>query len=241
MRLLLPPSETKSHGGDEPPLDLGQLGFAQLNRVRATLLGVLGKLATDPRRSRTTLGLSVHQEAEIARNATLLTSPTMPAISRYAGVLYDALDAPSLSSAARRRAARTIVLCSALFGALRPDDPIPAYRLSAATTLPGLGTLTTVWRPSLPQALAAGDGPVIDLRSGTYTTLAPLAGAVSVRVVAADGRTVSHHNKAAKGQLVRAFLTAPREPKTLNALIAAAGSAGLTVRRADECTLEILI
>ena len=241
MRLLLPPSETKSHGGDGPALDPDRLGFPELTDVRRTLLAALGELAADPDRCRAALGLSAHQDAEITRNARLLTSPTTPAISRYTGVLYDALDTASLSPAARRRASRSIVVCSALFGALRPDDPIPAYRFSASTGLPGLGTLAAIWRPSLEHALAAGPGPIIDLRSGAYAALAPLAEAITVRVVAEDGRTVSHHNKAAKGRLVRAFLTAPRQPKTLAALIAAAAATGLTVRRSASHAIEVHI
>ncbi|MDT7642462.1 MAG: hypothetical protein QOC83_6750, partial [Pseudonocardiales bacterium] len=31
MLILLPPSETKSDGGDGPPLELDQLSFAELN------------------------------------------------------------------------------------------------------------------------------------------------------------------------------------------------------------------
>ena len=42
--------------------------------------------------SRAALGVSDKQDDEIARNAALWTSPTMPAVARYTGVLYDALD-----------------------------------------------------------------------------------------------------------------------------------------------------
>ncbi len=239
MRLLLPPSETKADDGDGPPLDLDRLGFPELTHVRQTLLAALGELAADPERCRATLGLSVRQDAQILRNAELLTSPTLPAITRYTGVLYDALDASRLSTAARRRAATTVVLCSALFGALRPDDLIPAYRLSAGNILAVLGAPAAVWRPWLVQTLTQ-DGPVIDLRSGAYTALAPVPGAIAVRVIGADGRSASHTNKSVKGQLVRAFLTAPRQPRTVRALITAATAAGLTVRLADRRTLELV-
>ncbi len=239
MLLLLPPSETKSSGGAGPPLALDRLGFPELTDVRRALVTALGDLAADPERCRKALGLSANQDAEITRNARLLTSPTMPAIARYSGVLYDALDVASLSAAARRRAATTVVLCSALFGALRPDDPIPAYRLSAGSALDGLGALTALWRPALAQTLAQ-TSPVIDLRSGAYAALAPLPAAVAVRVICADGRTISHHNKAAKGQLVRVFLTAPRQPRTVRALIAAATATGMTVRQTRPRELEIL-
>ena len=54
--------------------------------------------------SRAALGLSPNQDAEIARNAALWTAPTMPALHRYTGVLYDALDVRSLRGAAAARA-----------------------------------------------------------------------------------------------------------------------------------------
>ena len=77
----------------------------------------------------------------MARNAELWTSPTMPALHRYTGVLYDALDVGSLRGAAAVRARRRLVVGSALFGLLTADDPVPAYRLSAGSALPGRGTL----------------------------------------------------------------------------------------------------
>ena len=117
---------------------------------------------------------------------------------------------------------------------------IPAYRLSAGSVLPGVGPLAALWRTTLVEALNA-DEAVIDLRSGAYANLAPLPGSNVVRVVGADGRTVSHHNKAGKGKLVHAFLTARRLPTTVPALIAAAADTGLTVRRPDRRSLEILV
>ena len=55
--------------------------------------------------------------------------------------------------------------------------------------------------------LAALDGLVVDLRSGSYAALAPVPGAVTVQVLSErpDGtRTVvSHFNKAHKGRLAR--------------------------------------
>ena len=69
-------------------------------------------LAADLPASRAALDVSERQDDEIARNAALWSSPTTPALRRYTGVLYDALDAASLTMAARRR----VVVCSALFG-----------------------------------------------------------------------------------------------------------------------------
>ncbi len=109
--------------------------------------------------------------------------------------------------APRRPGAARLAVGSALFGLLRADDLIPAYRLSAASRLPG--------RPDAGRALAAGARTgaggdrgaelVVDLRSGSYAALGRVPGAVTVEVVAerSDGRrtVVSHFNKAPKGRL----------------------------------------
>src|SRR4029453_18948557 len=107
--------------------------------------------------SRAALGLSPKQDDEIERNAALWSSPTMPALTRYTGVLYDALDVRSMTRGQRARAGGRLAVGSALFGVVRADDPIPAYRLSAGSSLPGLPTLRALWKPALSPVLAAVD------------------------------------------------------------------------------------
>ena len=107
MLILLPPSETKSAGGDGPPLELDRLSFPELNGARKQLADDLVALAADLPASRAALGVSARQDGEIERNAALWSSPTRPALLRYTGVLYDALDYPSLRGAAASRAAST--------------------------------------------------------------------------------------------------------------------------------------
>jgi uncharacterized protein len=135
--VLLPPSETKRTGGDGPPLRLEALSFPALQPLRAELIDELAALAADAPSCRRALGLSASQDVEIERNLALWESPTMPAIDRYTGVLYDALDIESLRGTAVFRARARLAVGSALFGLVRADDPIPAYRLSATSKLPG--------------------------------------------------------------------------------------------------------
>ena len=174
------------------PLRLDGLGFPALGPLRAQLLDELVALAADPPASRRALGISAAQDAEIDRNAALRSAPTLPAITRYTGVLYDALDVGSLRGAAAARARARLAVGSALFGLLRADDPVPAYRLSASSTLPGRPTLAARWKPLLEPVLARiADGElVVDLRSGSYAALGRLPGAVRVEVLAehADGQ-----------------------------------------------------
>lgn len=237
MIVLLPPSETKRGGGDGPPLRLTQLGNPGLTPLRSALVDELVELAADPAASRSALGVSAAQLAEIERNAALRTAPTLPAICRYTGVLYDALDFDSLKGAAATRARARLAIGSALFGLLRADDPVPAYRLSATSKLPGKPSLAHRWRPLLEPLLAelAIEELIVDLRSGSYVGLGRMPDAVRVDVLAEhpDGRrtVITHFNKAHKGRLARALASTRAEPDSATAVAAVARRAGMHVER----------
>jgi cytoplasmic iron level regulating protein YaaA (DUF328/UPF0246 family) len=243
--VLLPPSETKFPGGDGAPLDLAALSAPELTPVRTELAEALVKLADDLPAARTALGLSPRQDDEIERNAALFTSPTAPALERYTGVLYDALGIRSLTRAQRARADRRLAVASALFGLVRGTDRIPAYRLSSGSVLPGRPSLRAVWRPALGPALAAVDDLVIDLRSGSYAALAPVAGAVTVDVLSErpDGTraVVSHSNKAHKGRIARLLATTTAEPDDAVRLRTLLRRAGLHVEHDGGTALTLVV
>jgi cytoplasmic iron level regulating protein YaaA (DUF328/UPF0246 family) len=204
--VLLPPSEGKATGTDGPPLDLAALSFPVLTRTRTKVVKALVRAAKkEPAALQRALQLSDKQRDELLKDAQLLTAPTLPTMELYTGIVYDNLSYATLPARARKRADESLVVASALFGALRPQDRVPSYRLSGGTTVPGLGGLAPVWRPVLEPVL---DGFVVDLRSGAYANLAKVAGAVEVRVLRDEGgkRTVvSHDNKWTKGKLARAL------------------------------------
>jgi uncharacterized protein len=237
--VLLPPSEGKTAPARGKALDLDALSFESLTSTREQVLEALVALArTDPSRALTVLGLSPRQTDEVARDAALETAPTATAGAVYTGVLYDALDLASLDTAAKRRAQRTLVVSSALFGALRVGDRIPAYRLSGDVTLPPLGPLAGVWRDPLATAMteAAAKGLIVDLRSGVYAAMWKPVGDVASRTVAVrvlqhlpDGsrKVVSHFNKATKGRLVRQWLQSGVAPRDADDLADACAGAGV--------------
>lgn len=241
MLVLLPPSETKSDGGAGGPLDLDALSFPELTPLRRKLADALVTLAEDMPASLRALELSERQHHEVHRNAALRTSPTAPALTRYTGVLYDALDAKTLTRAEKSRADKRLAVASALFGVVRAGDPIPAYRLSGGSALPGIGTLSALWRPELEPVLAGADELVVDMRSGAYAALARVPEAVVVKVIMPNGRTVSHHNKAYKGRLARVLATAQREPSTVAGLVRTATSAGLTIQRTGDNAVDLVV
>ncbi len=223
MLLLLPPSETKApppHRGH--PVDLAGLSFPELTTTRARVLDAL--VATSARPDALERLLAGPRVAdEVDRNTRLASLPARPVLEVYRGVLYDALDAGTLSPAARRRAAHRLVVVSGLWGALRPRDRIPAYRMNICASLVGLGGLEPLWRSVLPDVLAgaAGRGVVVDLRSSSYLAMGaptgPAEGTVAVRVLRErDGRrsVVSHLAKHTRGQVARHLLGLDADPRT---------------------------
>lgn len=245
MLILLPPSEGKTRPADGPPLDLTTLSSPRLTTTREQLARTLVRVSST-KRATEVLGLGPSQADELALNTALLDSPTARADEVYTGVLFSALDVASLSAPARERADRTLAIASALFGVLRPDDRIPAYRLSGNVTLPRLGTIAGRWRGVLPRALddLAGDGLIVDLRSGTYVALGkPTRSAATVRVLHESNgvrKVVSHFNKATKGHLLRALLESGHEPTDVDELVDAIRALGWTVEP-DGTRLDVVV
>jgi cytoplasmic iron level regulating protein YaaA (DUF328/UPF0246 family) len=242
--VLLPPSEGKATVSRGAALDLGALSLPGLTAAREAALGELVELCSgDEEKAREVLGLSEGLRGEVAKNTELRTGPTRPAGEIYTGVLYDALDLASLSPAAKRRAARSLLVFSALWGAVGVKDRIPAYRCSGGVKLPGLGALAAHWRGPLAEVMpeAAGDGLVLDLRSSAYAAMWKPKGALAERTATVrvlhstfvDGRekrtVVSHFNKATKGRIVRALLESGAAPRTPAALADTLRDLGHTV------------
>ncbi|MEV0005040.1 peroxide stress protein YaaA [Micromonospora sp. NPDC050980] len=235
--ILLPPSEGKAEAGTGRRLDLSRLSLPELTPAREAVLTALVDLCAgaDDAAARDTLGLSEGQRGELRRNARLRAAATAPAGRLYTGVLYEALDLATLPPAAERAARRSVLISSGLWGALRLTDRVPPYRCPVGARLPGVGALSAYWRAALGPVLtaAAGNGPVLDLRSGAYAATWTPRGAVADRTVTVrvlhertvDGTpvrsVVSHFNKATKGRLVRDLLLAGVRPRSADALVAA--------------------
>jgi cytoplasmic iron level regulating protein YaaA (DUF328/UPF0246 family) len=238
----LPPSETKRDGGlDGTALALRDLSFPELLPPRRTTLAALRALSRNVSASAAALRLSPKQRFEIDRNRAVGTSPLLPAIDRYTGVLYDALDAGSLSDAARAFAGQHLAVHSALFGLVMATDGIPAYRLSHDSRLPEL-SLRRHWAAPVSAVLAARHDLVVDLRSESYAHLGPAPeSAWYVRVVSADGgQALNHFNKHGKGEFTRAVLEAGVDHASVESLVDWASGAGIHLRvRGRELELAV--
>ncbi|MBP3087832.1 peroxide stress protein YaaA [Corynebacterium sp. sy017] len=259
MLIILPPSETKISGGDHPSLQLEKLSFPQLNSIREDIAHDLAAL--DPQQALSILGISEKLLDEAASNTQLFHSPTMPALLRYTGVLYNALDAASLPEHAWQR----LAIGSALFGLIRADDLIPHYRLSGNTKLPRRGrslhhdgsftatdtanatvpTMKSRWGTSIKDTLSDIGELIIDLRSGTYQQLGKLSSAVTVRVESCqpDGtrKVVSHFNKHYKGQLARILALSTDQADSIDDVIHISRAAGLRIEHNNNKPTELTL
>ena len=221
MQILLPPSEGKAKPEGGKPVDLASLAFAdELSKKRRELIG-----AFDP---------------------NLLKAPAAPAAEVYTGVLYGRLDLAGLTASARRRAAKRVLIASALWGFVRPEDRIPYYKLPPSTKLDGIGPLAAWWRVALAAAMpdAAGE-TIVDMRSGAYVAMwkpkqATLLAVRAFREEKGKRKAVSHMAKAVRGDVARALLLAGREPKTPDEVAAAAAEASFEVELTPS-SLDVIV
>ncbi|MBT0770954.1 peroxide stress protein YaaA [Kineosporia sp. J2-2] len=260
MLVLLPPSESKAAPAKRGrAVALEDLSFPGLTDLRKQVLEALITTSARPD-ALELLGVGASLAGEVARNLTLHSAPARPAHEVYTGVLYDALDWPALSPAARRRGASRVVVISALWGALRPGDRVPSYRLSMDGELPALGPLARHWRTELPGVLteAAGRrGVIVDCRSGPYVAAAPVTSfptgladrTVAVRVLresAGKRSVVSHLAKHTRGEVTRYLLERgadPSSPAELRDLVGERWPAELTgpARAGAAWTLDVVL
>jgi cytoplasmic iron level regulating protein YaaA (DUF328/UPF0246 family) len=222
------------------------LSFPSLTVPRARALEALRRLSRN-RGAAAALKLGPTQAREVERNKQLDTGPTMPALDRFDGVLYEGLDASTLPAAARAFAHDHLVVSSVLFGLLGPDDPIPAYRLSPDSRLPRT-PLKPLWSAPVSAVLAAHEGLLLDLRSEAYAALGPAPRREEswyLRVVSEgeDGRrrALNHFNKKGKGEFTRTLLLAGIEHPDAASLIAWAATVGIRLEPGAPGELSLVV
>jgi cytoplasmic iron level regulating protein YaaA (DUF328/UPF0246 family) len=224
--ILLPPSEGKTPAASGDTIDWSALSFPALNACRAEVLDGLGTVSAH-QDALSLLGVGPSLQADVDRNTRLHAEPAAPAHQVYSGVLYDALGYDTLTPAQKRRADESVLVISALWGAIRFGDRVPAYRLSMGTALPDVGRLASFWKPQLTAALAgAADGELlVDCRSSTYAAAwaPPAQQTVAVNAFTEAGgvrKVVSHFAKHTRGELARHLLArrgkAPQTPAQLH-------------------------
>ena len=244
MLVLLPPSEGKGKPAEGELLNLGSLAFAaELTERREALLDALERLGELPTATAVKqLAVSQGQAGEIAVDAELRGAPSAPAAEVYTGVLYDRLGLPELPEKARRQ----VLIASALWGFVRPEDRIPYYRLSARARLDGIGPLAAWWREALGEAMPDVPGElIVDMRSAAYAAAwrprrATLLAVGAFKLSGGKRKPVTHMAKAVRGEVARALLLAKASPADADGAAGIVRDAGFEVELSD-AGLDVIV
>ena len=194
MLILLPPSEGKTRAEGLDRLRLDALSFA--TSLTISRLSVLKEYGSE-----------------------ILNEPTAPAIDIYSGVLFQALSYRTMSKSAQQRAQSQLLIFSALFGALRPLDPIPHYKMKIKSS---------AWKAPLKTALADLESElIVDCRSSTYASAWKSNPEITVAVRVFQERdgvrsVITHMSKKYRGELARILMQgrAPKNPHELRDIAA---------------------
>lgn len=188
--ILIPPSEGKKPGGESEPLKKAskdvQFILNEINGIKKgweKILDVKGKAL----------------EKAIADNKAILTSPTMPAIERYTGVVYNAIDYASLNPKAKKYFNDHVRIVSAVFGMVKPQDLIPDYKLKINKL-----SADKHWR-SINHKLLEKEF-VVDLLPQAHKKAVEYMQGVSVKFVFIKNNKLvaaGHHGKYIKGRFIR--------------------------------------
>ena len=195
--ILLAPSEDKAAGGHA-----GQLPESPAQRWVRERLADLAVHGTPEAQSRAFDVKDANLEKAKAEALALKGStPLLPALARYQGVAFDALDAASLKPEMWQQ----VYILSNLRGLVRGDELVPPYKLK----LGGLPGLKPHWKKALP--------PLLDtMPEGELWSLLPNdhAGLIegwtrprhTVEIVDGKGKAISHWSKLYRGLLARWIL-----------------------------------
>ena len=195
--ILLAPSEDKAAGGHA-----GSLPESPAQRWVRERLADLVVHGTPEAQARAFDVKDANLEKAKAEALALKGStPLLPALARYQGVAFDALDATSLEPEAWAQ----VFILSNLRGLVRGDELVPPYKLK----LSGLPGLKPHWRKALPPLLAAiPDGDLWALLPSDHADLIATWDRPrhTVEVVDGKGKAISHWSKLYRGKLARWIL-----------------------------------
>lgn len=190
LLILIPPSEGKVAGGTGKPL--GEFD-PQVRLIYDRLMAYRGDL------SRFYGAKGKALEAARLANAQVSKSPTMPAIERYSGVVYDGIGYSTLSAQIQQFLNDHVRIISALFGFLSPQDLIPNYKFKIEKL-----DAASYWKPIISKELKGCF--VIDLLPQAHQKAVSYEHGVKIDfIIVKNGKSVpaGHQGKLIKGKFIR--------------------------------------
>jgi len=208
MKILLAPSETKTHGGYEN-FSLENLLFPELTSTRKALLHQYINILQKNNLEELSKMFGLKKERDIAyHNRDIVHELTMKAIERYTGVAFEHLNYANLSTPEKSYIDNNVILCSNLFGFIRADDMIPEYRLKQGASVGDLKPEKLYKEQSHLMEAYLKDEDILDLRAGFYDKFYKPTKTYTTLKFIKNGKVVSHWAKAYRGIVLRAMAKA---------------------------------
>ena len=205
MKILLAPAETKISGGVEKTFCKDNFIFPELFEKRELILDTYEKYVQQLDVEDIKKWFGLKGEKEVRKYKELLKNkPSLKAIERYTGVVFDALDYNTLDKQEQNYIDQNVYLFSNLFGPLKADDFIPDYRYKQGAKLPDIN-VERFYRDNFTTALDDELGnEIFDIRATHYEKFYQIKKAeVLTFKFIKDGKVVSHWAKYYRGLLLR--------------------------------------
>lgn len=210
MKILFAASELKNRGGKELKFEIDRLFLNEISSLRKTLIAEYFEALKIEKYKKEMLKNYDEKEIDFKK--------LLPAIERYEGVAYKALDFATLTKTQKEFLLEKTVIFSNLFGVLLAKDEIPYYHLRQGATI-GDADQYKLYQKELKEPLdrAFKDSLIVDLRPIFYDKIYLLKYPHITFKFYKNGKIQSHYAKFYRGELLRQI--AIERPLTKEAVI----------------------
>lgn len=205
MKILLAPAETKISGGSQKSFDKSNFIFPELFEKRESIFNRYAQFVNASNIEELKKWFGLKNEDDVRKyQEPLKNKPSLKAIQRYTGVVFDALDYNSLTPKQQNYIDKNVYVFSNLFGPLRADDLIPDYRYKQGAKLCDIN-VEKFYKDHFTKNLDDELGnEIIDIRASYYEKFYQIKNAnVLTFKFIKEGKVVSHWAKHYRGKLLR--------------------------------------
>ena len=192
MKILLAPSESKSKGGEFPPINKDSFIFPEIYDKRVEIIKRYDEFL------KTTDDIKNFGDDK----SSVFTRPTKKAVLRYTGVAFKHMDYESLDETSKKWIDENVYIFSNLFGVISANDKIPHYTLKQGAK-PGFDIYKAHKEIFTPILDEINEKEIfIDLRAKFYEKIYKPKNYITFKFIK-NGKVVSHFAKAYRGLLTR--------------------------------------